>query len=175
MFWTPGTLLRMCRSIDVYHDSCLSVDVFMWTNLYTSMIKYASCCGDTRKFRDTCHYEVAHGLVCNKNKTVLLWGINTLRTWQIGRDFSDNIFKCIFFNEYGCCLIHISLTFIPKGPVDINPALVLFAWSTKFEFQYNLLESVFTSGCLLPDWMNITPHSILSHKLITKLFPMIMP
>ena len=36
----------------------------------------------------------------------------------------DDIFKCIFLNENRCILIKISLKFVPKGPIDNNPALV---------------------------------------------------
>ena len=41
-----------------------------------------------------------------------------------GGHFPDDIFKCIFFNEQFCILIKISLKFVPKGPIDNNPALV---------------------------------------------------
>ena len=34
------------------------------------------------------------------------------------------IFICIFVNETFCILIKISLKFVPKGPIDDNPALV---------------------------------------------------
>ena len=34
-------------------------------------------------------------------------------------------FRCIFRNEKFCILIKISLKFVPKGPTDNNPALVL--------------------------------------------------
>ena len=37
---------------------------------------------------------------------------------------ADNIFKYIFVNEKFCILIKISLMFVPKGPIDDNPALV---------------------------------------------------
>ena len=39
---------------------------------------------------------------------------------QNGRDFADDIFKCIFVNEKFCISIRISLKFVPNGPVDIN-------------------------------------------------------
>ena len=32
--------------------------------------------------------------------------------------------KCIFINEKNCILIEISLEFVPKGPINNNPALV---------------------------------------------------
>ena len=37
---------------------------------------------------------------------------------------ADDIFKCIFFNEKFGVLIKISLKFVPKGPIDNQPALV---------------------------------------------------
>ena len=36
----------------------------------------------------------------------------------------DDIFRGIFMNENFCILIKISLKFVPKGPIDNNPALV---------------------------------------------------
>ena len=42
---------------------------------------------------------------------------------------ADDIFRCIFMNEKFCILIEISLKFVPKGPINNNPALVqLMAW-----------------------------------------------
>ena len=55
--------------------------------------------------------------------------VNTLRPRQDCRHFPDNIFKCIFFNENVWILIKISLTFIPKAPINNIPALVqIMAW-----------------------------------------------
>ena len=42
---------------------------------------------------------------------------------KIGRHFSD-IFKCIFMNEKCYILIKTSPKFVPKVPIDNNPALV---------------------------------------------------
>ena len=45
--------------------------------------------------------------------------------WTInGHHFANDIFKCIFVNEKFCVLVKISLTFVPKGPIDNPPALV---------------------------------------------------
>ena len=41
-----------------------------------------------------------------------------------GRYFPDDIFQRIFMNEDFCILIKISSKFVPKGPIDYNPALV---------------------------------------------------
>ena len=55
--------------------------------------------------------------------------INTLRPRQNGRHFPDDILKCIFLNENVRILIKISLTFVPKGPINNIPALVqIMAW-----------------------------------------------
>ena len=44
---------------------------------------------------------------------------------QNGRHFADDIFRLIFVNEKFCSLIKISLKFVPKCPIDNNPALVI--------------------------------------------------
>ena len=49
---------------------------------------------------------------------------HTRTTGQNGRHVANDIFKCIFVNEKFCILIEISLSFVPKGPIDNNPALV---------------------------------------------------
>ena len=48
---------------------------------------------------------------------------NTLRPRQNGRRFADDTFKCVFFNENVRISIKISLKFVPKGPINNNPAL----------------------------------------------------
>ena len=50
--------------------------------------------------------------------------LNSSPTGQNGRCFSDDIFRCISVNEKFFILIKISLKFIPKCPIDNNPALV---------------------------------------------------
>ena len=64
---------------------------------------------------------------------ILLWFVtsrfNTLRPRQNGRHFADDIFTCIFLNENAWIPIIISLKFVPKGPINNIPALVLImAW-----------------------------------------------
>ena len=45
---------------------------------------------------------------------------------------ADNVFRCIFMNEFFFILIKISLKFVPKGPIDNKPALVkIMAWRWK--------------------------------------------
>ena len=55
--------------------------------------------------------------------------LNTLRPRQNGRDFHDDIFKYIFFNENLWISLTISLKFVPKVRINNIPALVqIMAW-----------------------------------------------
>ena len=65
------------------------------------------------------------------NITPLLYADVIIYPWfnssppgQNGRRFADDILKCIFMNERFCILIQISLKFVPKDPINNNPALV---------------------------------------------------
>ena len=51
-------------------------------------------------------------------------GFNPSPLGQNGRRFADDVFRCIFVNEKFCILLKISLKYIPKGPIDNNPAVV---------------------------------------------------
>ena len=55
--------------------------------------------------------------------------INTLRLRTNDHHFADDIFKCIFLNENLWISIKISLSFVPKGPIDNIPAFAqVMAW-----------------------------------------------
>ena len=61
--------------------------------------------------------------------TACIGSFNTLRPGQNGRHFADDIFNFIFLNENIWTPIKISLKFVPKGPINNIPALVLMmAW-----------------------------------------------
>ena len=47
------------------------------------------------------------------------------RPRQNGRHFPDDIFKCVFVIENILISIKISLKFIPKGPINNIPPMVL--------------------------------------------------
>ena len=54
---------------------------------------------------------------------------NTLRPWQNGRHFADDIFTRIFVNENLWIPIKISLKFVPRGSINNMPALIrIMAW-----------------------------------------------
>ena len=54
---------------------------------------------------------------------------DTFKSRQYGRNFPDDIFKCISLNENVWISIRISLKFVHKGPINNSPALVqIIAW-----------------------------------------------
>ena len=53
-----------------------------------------------------------------------IYGLTQLALNKMASIFADNIFKRIFLDEKVGTLIQISLTFVSKGAIDINPALV---------------------------------------------------
>ena len=67
--------------------------------------------------------------MCKNHKMLCNWIVNTLRPRQNGRHFADDIFKYNFLNENFWIPVKISLKFVPKGPINIIPALVqIMAW-----------------------------------------------
>ena len=44
--------------------------------------------------------------------------VNSSTPGQNGRQFADDIFKCVFMNEKFCILIQVSLKSVLKGPID---------------------------------------------------------
>ena len=69
--------------------------------------------------------------------------LNSSPPGQNGRHFADDIFRCVFVNEKSCILIRISLNFVPKGPIDNNPALV------------QIMSVHYLNQCLLDSLMHI--------------------
>ena len=57
--------------------------------------------------------------------TWVAWPLNSLRPRQNGRLYADDTFKRIFLKENIRISIKISLKFVPKGPFNNIPALVL--------------------------------------------------
>ena len=65
-----------------------------------------------------------------KRRQTVTWMSDGLVDGHINRrHFADDILKCIFLNENILIAIEISLKFVPKGPINNIPALVLImAW-----------------------------------------------
>ena len=81
---------------------------------------------------------------------------NTLRPRQNGHRFTDT-FKRIFLNENVRISIKISLRFVPKGPINNNPALVqimAWRWSGDKPLSEPLMASLLTHICVTrPQWV----------------------
>ena len=84
--------------------------------------------------------------------------VNRLRPRQNGRHFADDIFKCSFFNENLWIPIKISLKFVPRGPINNNPALVkIMAWRQPGDKPLSepMMVSLLTHICVTrPQWVN---------------------
>ena len=103
--------------------------------------------------------------------------VHTLRPRQNGRRFADDTFKCIFLNENVRILIKISLKFVPKGPINNNPALVqIMAWRQSGDKPLSepMMVSLLMHICVTrPQWVNQTlslQKMLLSHIRGIKLF-----
>ena len=83
--------------------------------------------------------------------------VNTLRPRQNGCQFPD-IFKCIFLNENIYMSINTSLKFVPKGPINIIPALVqIMAWCRTGDKPLSepMMVCLLTHICVTrPEWVN---------------------
>ena len=80
-------------------------------------------------------------------------GVNTLRPRQNGRLFADDTFKLIFLNENIIISIKISLKFVPKGPINNNPA-----WRRPGDKPLSepMMVSLLTHICVTrPQWVNL--------------------
>ena len=89
-----------------------------------------------------------------------LCDVNTLRPRQNGRHFADDSFKRIFLNENVRISIKISLKFVPKGPINNIPALVLImAWRRPGDKPLSepMMVSLPTHICVTrPQWVNLS-------------------
>ena len=124
------------RSFEVFFDLCLnkrlSKQSWCWWYEPPPHWLWRHC---NEGSRTALQYHVAwlvYGLMLFRGsylfKTLSLYlkgcwfAINSLRPRQNGCLFADDIFKCIFLNENILIAINISLSFVPKGPIDNIPA-----------------------------------------------------
>ena len=80
-----------------------------------------------------------------------VYPFNTLRPRQNGGHFADDIFKRISFNENVWISIKFSLKFVPKGPININPAMFrIMAWRRPGDKPLSeaMLVSLLTHICV---------------------------
>ena len=116
----PSHYLRQCWLI---------INVVLWQLLAISheVIKMPNARGDSRcKITSTC----LRSQWVKRKIWHEVWGceqkhfFNSSPPGQNGRHFAVDIFRCIFPNEKFCILIKMSLKYVPKGPINNNPALV---------------------------------------------------
>ena len=83
---------------------------------------------------------------------------NTLRPRKDGRHFADDLFKCIFLNEYVWISIKISLKFVRKSPICNIQALVqIMAWRRSGDKPLSeaMMVDLLTHICVTrPQWVN---------------------
>ena len=116
-----------------------------------------------RSFQGTPHWRHWHAFVS-------CWCINTLRPWQNGRHFPDDIFKCIFLNE--SISFEISLNFVPtcKSPINNIPALVqIMAWRRPGDKPLSepMMVRLPTHICVTrPQWFKLAVNNVfMTHYL----------
>ena len=84
--------------------------------------------------------------------------VNILRPRQNGRNFADDILKCIFLNENAWISLNISLKFVLKVRINNIPALVqMMAWSRPGDKPLSepMMVSLLTHICVTrPQWVN---------------------
>ena len=99
---------------------------------------------------------------------------NTLRPIQNGHHFPDDIFRCIFLNENLWISIKILLKFVPKGPINSIPALVMImAWHRPGDKPLSepMPVSLPTHLCVTqPQWVNSPPPGQNGHLLADDIF-----
>ena len=110
------------------------------------------------KWKPFCHFYQRDGsLIC---VAPLLLSLNTLRPRQDGRLFPDDIFKSIFFNENAQIAIKVSLTFVPKAPINNISVLVqIMAWrhSGDKPLSEPMMVSLPMHICVArPQWVNMS-------------------
>ena len=96
---------RPCRNNSTYKLVNAAIKIFAVLRLHTTL-RTATACS---------LFLQLHGVFLQ---------LNILRSIQNGHQFAEDILRCIFVNEKYPILIKISLKFVPKGPIDNNPALV---------------------------------------------------
>ena len=87
------------------------------------------------------------------------YSINTLRPRSDGHRFTEDTFKRIFLNVNVRISIRISLKFVPKCPINNNPALVqIMAWRRSGDKPLSdpMMASLLTHICVTrPQWVKV--------------------
>ena len=123
---------------------------------------------DNRTCQSLCNINNVQNMLYDYSQSLLLYLltqtcvstliVNTLRPRQNGRRFADDTFKRIFLNENVRISIKISPKFVPKSPINNNPALVqIMAWRRSGDKPSSepMMVSLLTHFCVArPQWVN---------------------
>ena len=124
-------------------------------NQFSTQSKLFSEIGSSSSSRHSFRCVILQGPTCQ---------LNTLRPRRNGRRFADDTFKRIFLNENVRISIKVSLKFVPKGPINNNPSLVLImAWrrpGAKPLSEPMLVRSLMHICVTRPQWVKILPGSV---------------
>ena len=94
---------------------------------------------------------------CDNSQGIFLSHIEVEIKWT---HFTDDIFKCIFFNEIFLFPIKISLKFVPRSLINNIPALVqIMAWRRPGDKPLSepMMVNLSTHICVTrPQWVNVT-------------------
>ena len=97
---------------------------------------------------------------CVTNDTHMHCILDTLRLWQNGRHFTDDIFKCFFLNETIWIMNNISMMFVPKGPINNIPSLAqIMAWCRpggKPLIEPKMVSLLMHIHITWPQWVNLS-------------------
>ena len=150
------------RSLDVFFDLGLDKRLSKqsgrrwfetpWRSLWHGSNGYFTGTGLTLQIYTTLCYDI---IMVSKSFGPR-FNINSLRPRQNGCHFADDTFKRIFLNENVIISIKISLKFVPKGPINNNPALVqIMAWRRSGDKPLSepTMVSLLTHICVAqPQW-----------------------
>ena len=113
--------------------------------------------------------------VCSKQRSG--WTLfNTLKQWQNGRHFTDDIFKSIFLNANFRISNKIPMKFVSRGPINNIPALVeIMVWCRPGNKPLSELMMVrsLTHICITrAQWVN--PQLVESFSINIDMFLLVM-
>ena len=132
-----------------------------------------------------CHQATSHYLSQGWPRSLSPYGVtrpqwvNTLRLRQNGRHFSDDISKCIFFNENVWILLKISAKFVLKVQINNIPSLVKIMTCGLVglvPLSEPMMGSLPTHICVSrPQWIKLIGHRKMWKSFYIVFFKLILP
>ena len=125
-FFSAGGSI-ICVNLGYHNAIRISLAVMMqFFNIYRYIVTALQITGKLtiHSMWNTFHVIMSSCNLCKYSDIYVIVIFNSSPPGQNGRHFADDIFKSIFMNEKSCTFIKISMKFVPRGPIDDNPALV---------------------------------------------------